>query len=115
MRVKTGTTRHQRHKKVKKRAKGMQHTNQLSPRRARQAVTRAEAYQHRDRRNKKRDFRRLWISRINAAAREHGTSYSRLIKDLDEAGIRLDRKVLSELAVNQPHAFEGVVKTATKK
>lgn len=115
MRVKRGTTKHQRHKEVRKRAKGMQHTHQSSPRRARQAVTRAEAYQYRDRRDKKRDFRRLWISRINAGARQYGTSYSRLIKQLDDADIQLDRKILSELATNQPHVFEKVVKTATKK
>lgn len=115
MRVKRGTTAHKRHKKIKKSAKGMQHTNQASPRRARQAVTRAEAYQYRDRRNKKRDFRRLWISRINAAARQHGTSYSKLIKQLEDAGIQLDRKVLADLAVNQPEVFGEVVKTTSKK
>lgn len=115
MRVKSGTTRHQRHTEVRKRTKGMQHTHRSSPRRARQAITRAEAYQYRDRRNKKRDYRRLWISRINAAARQHGTSYSKLTKQLDDAGIQLDRKVLSELAVNHPHVFEEVVQAASEK
>ena len=113
MRVKSGTTRHKQHAEVRKRAKGMQHTHRSSPRRARQAVTRAEAYQYRDRRNKKRDFRRLWISRINAAARQHGTSYAQLMNALDGAGIQLDRKVLADLAVNQPHVFEQIVQTAS--
>lgn len=114
MRVKKGVTAHKRHKKLIKAAKGMQHVRRTSPRMARQGVQRAMQYQYRDRRNKKRDFRKLWIARINAAAREHGTTYSRLIKQLDDAGVTLDRKILAELAVNQPKAFESLVKTTAK-
>lgn len=115
MRVKRGVTAHKRHKKLKKAAKGMQHTHQSSPRRARQAVTRSMQYQHRDRRNKKRDFHRLWVTRINAAARQHGISYSRLMNQLKESEILLDRKVLAEIAVNQPHVFEAIVKSVKDK
>lgn len=115
MRVKRGVTAHKKHKKLQKAAKGMQHTHQSSPRRAKQAVTRAQQYQYRDRRNKKRDFHRLWITRINAAARQHDTSYSRLMNQLKESGIILDRKVLAEIAVNQPHVFEAIVKSAKDK
>lgn len=113
MRVKTGTTARARHKKVLKAAKGMQHNRTRSYRLAKQAVDRALQYAYRDRRNKKRDLRALWIARINAAAREHGTSYSRLIADLKSSKIDLDRKILAELAANEPTAFAKVV-AATK-
>lgn len=113
MRVKTGTTARARHKKVLKAAKGMQHNRTRSYRLAKQAVDRALQYAYRDRRNKKRDLRTLWIARINAAAREHGTSYSRLIADLKSSKIDLDRKILAELAANEPTAFAKVV-AATK-
>lgn len=113
MRVKTGTTARARHKKVLKAAKGMQHNRTRSYRLAKQAVDRALQYAYRDRRNKKRDLRALWITRINAAAREHGTSYSRLIADLKSSKIDLDRKILAELAANEPTAFAKVV-AATK-
>lgn len=114
MRVKRGVTSHKRHKKLVKDAKGMQHNRTSSPRMARQAVNRARQYQYRDRRQRKRDFRRLWISRINAAARQHGTTYSALISGINKADIKLDRKTLAELAVKEPKAFEAVVKAANK-
>ena len=111
MRVKRGVTTHRRHKKTLDAAKGMQHNRTRSFRLAKQAVIRALQYAYRDRRNKKRDFRSLWITRINAAARENGTTYGRLISGLKKAGIQLDRKVLAELAANEPKAFEAVVKS----
>lgn len=114
MRVKRGVTARARHKKILKAAKGMQHNRTRSFRLAKQAVTRALQYAYRDRRNKKRDLRRLWITRINAAARENGTTYGRFIANLRQAGVELDRKVLAELAVNDPKAFSAVVKSVTK-
>ncbi len=115
MRVKRGVTAHKRHKKLRKQAKGMQHIRKASPRHAKQAVNRSLEYQYRDRRNKKRDFKRLWITRINAAARENGTTYSRLMPQLKSAGVELDRKVLAELAATQPSVFGEIVKVAEKK
>lgn len=115
MRVKRGVTAHKRHKKVLKAAKGMQHARRSSPRKAREGVQKAMQYQYRDRRTRKRDFRRLWIERINAAARENGTTYSRLVKQLEDAGVKLDRKILAELAANHPKTFESLVKTTAKK
>jgi large subunit ribosomal protein L20 len=112
MRVKRGVTARAKHKKILKQAKGMQHNRTRSYRLAKQAVIRALQYAYRDRRNKKRDLRSLWITRINAAAREHGTTYGKLIAGLKSAHIELDRKVLAELAVNEPKAFEAVVKSA---
>lgn len=114
MRVKRGVTSHKRHKKVLKAAKGMQHARRSSIKLARQGVIRALQYAYRDRRNKKRDFRQLWITRINAATREHGVSYSAFIAGLKKNRIDLDRKVLAELAVNEPAAFESLVKAASK-
>jgi large subunit ribosomal protein L20 len=96
MRVKRGVTAHARHKKILKAAKGMQHNRTRSFRLAKQAVIRALQYAYRDRRNRKRDIRRLWITRINAAARQNGTTYGNLIAGMKKAGIELDRKVLSE-------------------
>lgn len=110
MRVKRGVTANHRHKKVLKQAKGMQHNRTRSFRLAKQAVTRAMQYAYRDRRNKKRDLRSLWITRINAAARENGTTYAKLIAGMKAKNIELDRKVLAELAVNEPKAFTEVVK-----
>jgi large subunit ribosomal protein L20 len=112
MRVKRGVTAHAKHKKILKQAKGMQHNRTRSYRLAKQAVIRALQYAYRDRRNKKRDLRSLWITRINAAAREQGTTYGKLIAGLKAAKIELDRKVLAELAVNEPKAFEAIVKSA---
>jgi large subunit ribosomal protein L20 len=114
MRVKRGVTARARHNKVLKAAKGMQHNRTRSYRLAKQAVTRALEYGYRDRRNKKRDLRGLWITRINAAARAEGTTYGKFIASLKAAKIELDRKVLAELAVNEPAAFTAIVKTATK-
>ena len=112
MRVKRSVTARNRHKKVLAQAKGMQHNRTRSYRLAKQAVTRALEYAYRDRRNRKRDLRSLWISRINAAARLEGTTYGKLIAGLKAANVELDRKVLAELAVNEPKAFAAVVKTA---
>jgi large subunit ribosomal protein L20 len=114
MRVKRGVTASAKHKKMIKRAKGMQHNRTRSYRLAKQAVIRALQYAYRDRRNKKRDLRGLWITRINAAAREHGTTYGKFIASLKAANIELDRKVLAELAVNEPKAFAAVVKSSAK-
>ena len=114
MRIKRGTTTNRRHKKVLKQAKGMQHNRTRSFRLAKQAVVRALQYAYRDRRNKKRDLRNLWVTRINAAARENGTTYSKLIAGLNTKNIALDRKILADLAVREPEAFAAIVKTATK-
>lgn len=112
MRVKRGVTARKRHKKVLKAAKGMSHARTSSYRKAHEAVLKALSYQYRDRRNVKRDMRSLWITRIGAAAQLHGVSYSQLISKLNKADIKLNRKMLAELAVNQPKAFEAVVKAA---
>ena len=114
MRVKRGVAARAKHKKILKAAKGMQHNRTRSYRLAKQGVIKALTYAYRDRRNKKRDLRGLWITRINAAARELGTTYGKLIAGLKAKNIELDRKVLSELAVSEPKAFAEVVKAATK-
>lgn len=115
MRVKRGVPARAKHKKILKAVKGMQHYRRRSFRMAKQAVIKALSYAYRDRRNKKRDFRSLWISRINAAARQNGTTYGQLINGIKKNGIELDRKVLAKLAVNEPEAFAEVVKAALKK
>jgi len=112
MRVKRGVEARAKHKKILKLAKGMQHNRTRSFRLAKQGVIRALQYAYRDRRNKKRDLRGLWISRINAAARENGMTYGNLIAGLKKANIELDRKVLAELAVSEPTAFATIVKSA---
>ena len=112
MRVKRGVNARAKHKKILKLAKGMQHNRTRSYRLAKQAVIRALQYAYRDRRNKKRDLRGLWITRINAAARELGTTYGKLIAGLKSADIQVDRKILSELAVKEPKAFAAIVKEA---
>jgi large subunit ribosomal protein L20 len=94
--------------------KGMTHSNRVSIKRGRQAITKALQFAYRDRRNRKRTFRTLWNARINAAARLHDTTYSKLIASLKAANIILDRKILSELATNEPKAFETIVKIAQK-
>lgn len=114
MRVKRGVTTHKKHQKIRKATKGMTRGNRSSIKRGKQAVTRALQYAYRDRRNRKRTFRQLWNARINAAARENGTTYSRLIAGLKKANITLDRKILAELSVNEPKAFTAVVKDASK-
>lgn len=111
MRVKRGVAARAKHKKILKAAKGMQHNRTRSFRLAKQAVIRALQYAYRDRRNRKRDLRGLWITRINAAARENGTTYGKLIAGLKNTNIELDRKVLAELAVNEPAAFTTIVKS----
>lgn len=113
-RVKGGIVTRRRHKKVLKLTKGMYGTRNNLFRRANEAMLKSLWYAYRDRRTRKRDLRRLWIARINAAARQNGTTYSRLIHDMKTAGIRLNRKMLADLAVRDPNAFSAVVKTATK-
>lgn len=112
MRVKRGVAAHKRHKKVLKLTKGYTKSRRSSYRKANEAVIKALSYQYRDRRNKKRDFRSLWITRISAAAKINGTSYSALMAGLKKANIQLNRKVLSELAISQPKAFSEIVKSA---
>jgi large subunit ribosomal protein L20 len=112
MRVKRGVPARAKHKKILKAAKGMQHNRTRSFRLAKQAVIRALQYAYRDRRNKKRDLRGLWITRINAAARLNGLTYSKLMSGLKKANVELDRKVLAELAVSEPKAFAEIAKSA---
>lgn len=114
MRVKRGVTSKAKHNKIRKATKGYSRPNRSSIKRGKQASTRALQFAYRDRRNRKRTFRQLWNARINAAARLHGTTYSRFMKGLKDANISLDRKILAELAVNEPKAFEAVVKAAKK-
>ena len=111
-RVKRGVTAGRRHKKVLHKAKGYYNARRKIYRAAKQAVIKAGQYAYRHRRAKKREFRALWIARINAAARLHGLSYSRLINGLLRAGIQIDRKVLAELAVHDPVAFGAIVDQA---
>lgn len=114
MRVKRGVPARAKHKKILKAAKGMQHYRTRSFRMAKQGVIKALVYAYRDRRTKKRNLRSLWITRINAAARENGTTYGKFIANLKASGVELDRKVLAELAVSDPKAFAAVVKSVTK-
>lgn len=115
MRVKRGVTSRQKHNKIRQASKGMTKSNRSSIKRGKQAVTKALQFAYRDRRNRKRTFRELWNARINAGARQNGTTYSKLIAALKLNGILLDRKILSELAVNEPTAFTAVVNAASKK
>ena len=114
MRVKRGVTARAKHKKIIKLAKGMQHNRTRSYRMAKQGVIKALQYAYRDRRTKKRDLRGLWITRINAAAREQGLTYGKFIAGLKAANIELDRKVLAELAVSEPAAFAAIAKNTAK-
>lgn len=114
MRVKRGVAAHKKHLKIRHATKGMTHPHRASIKRGRQAVTKSLQFATRDRKNRKRTFRELWNARINAAARLNGTTYSKLIAGLKTANVTLDRKVLAELAVNEPKAFEAVVKAASK-
>lgn len=111
MRVKRGVTARVKHKKILKAAKGMQHARTRSYRLAKQGVIRSLQYAYRDRRNRKRDLRGLWITRINAAARLNGTTYGKLIASLKAKNIELDRKILAELATNEPKAFTKIVES----
>lgn len=115
MRVKRGVPGHAKHVKIRKATKGFSHPNRVSVKRGRQAVVKSMQFATRDRKNRKRTFRELWNARINAAARQNGTTYSRFIADLKTAGITLDRKVLAEMAVNEPAAFTAVVDAVKKK
>ena len=108
-RVKGGTTTHARHKKVIKAAKGYYGRRKNTFKVARQAVDKANQYATRDRKNRKRNFRALWIQRINAGSRAHGLPYGQFIDGLNKAGIEVDRKVLADLAVHEPAAFEALV------
>jgi large subunit ribosomal protein L20 len=112
-RVKRGVTSHAKHKKVLKRAKGFYGRRKNTIRTAKAAVDRAAQYAFRDRKNKKRSFRALWIQRINAAVREHGLTYGRFIDGLGKAGVDIDRKVLAELAMSEPASFKALVEKAT--
>lgn len=113
-RAKTGTVRRARHKKVLKRAKGFWGLRSRSFKIAQQTLLNAADYAYRDRRDKKTDMRRLWISRINAAARREGMSYSRFMGALRQANVEIDRKILADLAVREPAAFAEVVATAKR-
>jgi large subunit ribosomal protein L20 len=109
-RVKRGVTTHARHKKVLKQSKGFVGRSSTTYRAALERLEKSLQYAYRDRRNRKRDFRGLWIQRINAAVREHGLTYSRFIDGLKKAGIEMDRKVLAALAYDDPASFAEVVK-----
>ncbi len=111
-RVKRGVTAHKRHKKVLQMAEGHRGTRRRLFRKAHESVMRSLAYMYRDRRNRKRDMRRLWITRINAAARMHGVSYSKLMHAIHAANIEVDRKILAEMAVHDEAAFSELVKKA---
>jgi large subunit ribosomal protein L20 len=111
-RVKRGVTAHAKHKKILKQAKGYRGARSRVFRVAKQAVIKAGQYAYRDRRQRKRDFRRLWIVRINAAARECGITYGRMIHGLQKAGIEVDRKILADLAVFNKDAFAAIADKA---
>lgn len=111
-RVKRGVTAHAKHKKILKAAKGYYGRRKNTIRVAKQAVEKANQYAFRDRKNKKRTFRALWIQRLNAAVRPFGLPYSRFIDGLAKAGVAIDRKVLSDLAIREPAAFEAIVAKA---
>ncbi len=115
MRVKRGVAARAKHKKILNQAKGMQHYRTRSFRLAKQGVIKSLRYSYRDRRNKKRDLRALWITRINNASRELGLSYSQLIAGMKAKNITIDRKMLADLAVNNPKAFEAIVNTVKEK
>ena len=111
-RVKRGVTSHAKHKKVLKAVKGQWGRRKNTIRIARQAMEKAMQYAYRDRRAKKREFRSLWIQRINAGVRAEGLTYSKFINGLNKSGIKLDRKVLAEIAYDNPEAFKTIVKKA---
>jgi large subunit ribosomal protein L20 len=111
-RVKRGVTSRAKHKKVFKAVKGQYGRRKNTIRVAKQAFEKAMQYAYRDRRNKKRDFKSLWIQRINAGVRSEGITYSRFIHGLNKSGIKLDRKILAEIAYDNPEAFKTIVKKA---
>ncbi|GJM16053.1 MAG: 50S ribosomal protein L20 [Thermodesulfobacteriota bacterium] len=112
MRVKRGVPSRKRRKRLLKQAKGYWGRRKNNIRRAKETLIRALAYSYRDRRQRKRDFRRLWIARINAAVRPYGLSYSKFMGSLKKAGVELDRKALSEMAIREPESFKAVVDVA---
>ena len=112
MRVKTGVVRRRRHKKILKMAKGFYSGRRKHFRKAKEQIERSLVYAFRDRKQKKRDFRRLWIVRINAACRLNDISYSKFINALKKANIELDRKILADLAMNEPETFAKIVEKA---
>jgi large subunit ribosomal protein L20 len=112
MRVKTGVVRRRRHKKILKMARGFFSGRRKHFRKAKEQLERSLYYAFRDRKQKKREFRKLWIVRINAACRLNGISYSRFINGLAKAGIELDRKILANLAMNEPAAFKEIAEKA---
>lgn len=114
MRVKRGVTSRSSHNKIRKATKGYSRSARTSVKRGKQAVTRALVNATRDRKDRKRTMRQLWNTRINAAARLNGTTYSKLIAGLKKNKVELDRKILAELAINEPKAFSEVVKVANK-
>ena len=111
-RIKRGVTTRRRHKAVLNRAEGFRGTRNRLFKRANEAVMRSGQYAYRDRRTRKRQFRRLWIQRINAATREHGLPYGQFIDGLTRAGVEVDRKMLADIAVRDPEAFAQIVATA---
>ena len=111
-RVRRGVTSHAKHKKVLKAVKGQWGRRKNTIRIARQAMEKAMQYAYRDRRNKKREFKSLWIQRINAGVRSEGLTYSKFINGLSKSGIKLDRKILAEIAYDNPEAFKTIVKKA---
>ena len=111
-RVKRGVTSRAKHKKVLKAVKGQWGRRKNTIRIARQAMEKAMQYAYRDRRNKKREFKSLWIQRINAGARQEGLTYSQFINGLNKSGIKIDRKILAEIAYDNPKAFKTIVKKA---
>ena len=111
-RVKRGVTAHAKHKKVLTAAKGFYGRRKNTIRIAKQAVEKSLQYAYRDRKARKRNFRALWVQRINAATREHGLTYGRFIDGLNKAGIEIDRKVLSDMAIHEPQAFAALVAKA---
>ena len=111
-RVKRGVTSHAKHKKVLKAVKGYWGRRKNTIRIAKQAMEKAMQYAYRDRRNKKREFKSLWIQRINAGVRSEGLTYSKFINGLSKSGIKLDRKILAEIAYDNPEAFKTIVKKA---
>ena len=111
-RVSRGVTKHARHRKIIKQSKGFRGRSKNTFRAAMQRLEKSLQYAYRDRRTRKRNFRALWIQRINAATREHGMTYSQFVNGMKHAGIELDRKVLADLAVREPVAFKGLVEKA---
>ena len=111
-RIKRGVAAHRRHKRLLHQAEGRRGTRSTLIRPAREALIHALVYAYRDRRDRKRDMRRLWIERINAASRQHGVPYGRFIAGLKSAGVEVDRKILADMAVREPAAFAAMVETA---